>query len=488
MKFISININKGIIMSSENNLKLQVNYNMIRTVEEEVIKVLQKEDYTLNTVNIYGENLLHVSAANGCLEIVKEILRNPDASQIIDRKNKFGWTPLMLAIRNRNIKTVKYLLEKHANVNESTYLGMSIIGLAAAINKDMFEILYEACPAALLKSIDDDITPLCIAAMKNDKNLFFRLIELGFDVSKNNNYTDIMIKQSIVPEIRRFGKQHLDVEDYWNDSSDNIPQESESYEIKFDTSALSDINIPMFKFDTVKSNADDGKNNLTKVAKRLLEPCMLDVPTNESLATEHSLISPTLTHLNTLNEILPAPPNIYFTKSGSIHEENVNTASNIEIEGGLLIKKVNVHEIKNNSTQSSLQRLQSVRPSDIIIQNPEEDLDTTLGYVPDFSPLRSPNIPPDMNDENVFGEDTPTPPHYRTPPRGIRLNSQETKMCALLKHYGLGQHVPIFLQEEIDIDLFVTLTNEDLIEIGIKNEEDREAILNAINDYNKLMV
>ncbi|XP_060831073.1 ankyrin repeat and SAM domain-containing protein 6-like [Bombus pascuorum] len=86
-----------------------------------------------------------------------------------------------------------------------------------------------------------------------------------------------------------------------------------------------------------------------------------------------------------------------------------------------------------------------------------------------------------MNDENVFGENRPTSPRYRTPPRGIILNSEETIMCVLLKHYGLGQCVPIFLQQEVDIDLFMTLTNEDLIEIGIKNEADRKAILEVIN-------
>lgn len=63
---------------------------------------------------------------------------------------------------------------------------MSIFGLAAAINKDMFDIVYEASPSALLNTLNDDITPLCIAAMKNDKNLFFKLIELGFDVSKSS--------------------------------------------------------------------------------------------------------------------------------------------------------------------------------------------------------------------------------------------------------------------------------------------------------------
>lgn len=63
---------------------------------------------------------------------------------------------------------------------------MSVLGLAAAVNKDMFEIVYKKCPSALLNTINDDITPLCVAALRNDKNLFFRLIELGFDVSKSS--------------------------------------------------------------------------------------------------------------------------------------------------------------------------------------------------------------------------------------------------------------------------------------------------------------
>lgn len=41
--------------------------------------------------------------------------------------------------------------------------------------------------------------------------------------------------------------------------------------------------------------------------------------------------------------------------------------------------------------------------------------------------------------------------------------------------------MPIFLEQEVDIDLFMTLTNEDLIEIGIKNEADRKAIIKVIN-------
>lgn len=79
--------------------------------------------YNLNTVNNYDENLLHISAANGCYEIAKKILDRQKSCRIINRKNKFGWTPLMQAIRNGDVDTVKLLLDKNSSVNESTYLG-----------------------------------------------------------------------------------------------------------------------------------------------------------------------------------------------------------------------------------------------------------------------------------------------------------------------------------------------------------------------------
>ncbi|CAK9830629.1 Ankyrin repeat and SAM domain-containing protein 6 [Anthophora retusa] len=485
---------------------------MKKIVEKEVIKALQKEEYTLNMVNRYGENLLHISAANGCLNIMKEILRKQDCYKIIDRKNKFGWTPLMLAIRNRNIKTVKYLLEKNANVNESTYLGMSVFGLAVAINKDMFETVYEACPSALLNSVNDDISPLCIAAMKNDKDLFFRLMELGFNVHKRNEYTSIMMKQSSIPEIKKLTK-HLDVENYWNDTSGNIAVENASrrkhhlpflklneseenrftekmhnvqnkhdniYENSNNNSNMSCLNVPIrrnFTFGSPETNADKCNNNIIN-SNKCLKPCTSNLMTNKLESAQCNLISPTLSF--TLDEILPISPNIigFDTVSDTENKQLIQNQSEM----------VTVYPKDKNLTEQPLQRLQYIRPQDLNIKNAVEDLNATLEYVPEFSPLRSPNVPPDINDENVFGENTPTPPRYRTPPRGMVLNSEEAKMFILLKHYGLSQHVPIFLEQEVDIDLFITLTDEDLIQIGIKNEADRKAILCALIDYKKTIM
>ncbi|XP_031842070.1 uncharacterized protein LOC116431160 isoform X2 [Nomia melanderi] len=429
----------------------------------------------------------------------------------------------MLAIRNRDIKTVKFLLQNNADVNKSTYLGMSVLGLAAAIDANMFQTVYEACPSALLNSMHDDITPLCIAAMKNDKELFFKLLDLGFEISKINEYTHITMKLSTVPEIRNLAEKS-DVEDYWSDISDNISTEVtlEKKELlhsfksikenqkKYDMQTLQNIQnecnkkdkndnivpfLSSFKNPTIVFHPSEEKNDGSN--KNIIEnsnQCIKRRPSTLNLVVDHinpiqsSIISPVLTC--TL-DIPPASPNIYFTQNNYDNEVNTDVINNVKNESLIQDKnKTPTEYLECNEClqEPHLQRLQSIRPPDLNIQNDQEDLDATLTFTPKFSPIRSPHVPADLNDENVFGEDTPTPPHYRTPPRGMILNSEETKMCILLQHHGLHQHIPIFLEQEVDIDLFMTLTDQDLMEIGIKDDSDRKVILNVINECFKSMM
>ena len=123
----------------------------------------------------------------------------------------------------------------------------------------MFEIVYEACPSALEYAKRDSVGPLCVAAMKNDKELFFRLVELGLKVSEagiyiffflinfsfflflyfvidlhidllrkwyecmhSDEYTHIMMRQSREPDIAKLAKQHVEIDDYWEKSSYSI--------------------------------------------------------------------------------------------------------------------------------------------------------------------------------------------------------------------------------------------------------------------------
>lgn len=485
-----------------------------KAIESRVIKLLRTQEYTLNAVNNYGENLLHISAAYGCCNIIKELLKKKENHQIINRKNNFGWTPLMQAIRNRNIDTVKLLLEQKSNVNDSTYLGMSIIGIASAINKEMLQLIYEICPSTLKNAENDDITPLCIAALKNDKDMFFSLIDMGLDVSKANEYTHIMMKLSTIPEISNLAKHYYEIEDYWNDESDDIERENESSNdiSECDNIFISDCknkspyiskplhdsnnnnentltNFPPIYIDISHANTNN-QFNLTETIesahkKKDLQSNFdfLSINTSEE---ESNLISPTFLEISC--EKCPTSPNIYFvqTCNTNLATINENDEEEIEMKYNKIIESCKLKNDSMHSPNVILKRLRSIRPADLDLTSVQNDHNTTLEIVLDYSPTSSPNVPAYINDENVSGDKTPTPPRYKTPPRGMILNSQQTKMIIFLKRYGLSHHMSIFLKEEIDMDLMQMLNDNDLQEIGIKEAAERTAILTAIKMYQNI--
>lgn len=50
----------------------------------------------------------------------------------------------------------------------------------------MFDLLYNNHPLALEYAAYDDINPLCVALLKNDEELFFKLIDYGLNVTKSS--------------------------------------------------------------------------------------------------------------------------------------------------------------------------------------------------------------------------------------------------------------------------------------------------------------
>lgn len=111
-----------------------------------------------------------------------------------------------------------------------------------------------------------------------------------------------MMKQSTIPEIKNFAKD-LDIEEYWNNNSDNIFIEDET--------------------DVIASNTD---YNIDKNLQNLLKLPPLNL-TNHLETDQCALISPTLTC--TFNEKLSTSPNIYFIQNKYIDEINVNTMHNV---------------------------------------------------------------------------------------------------------------------------------------------------------------
>lgn len=143
-----------------------------------------------------------------------------------------------------------------------------------------------------------------------------------------------MMKQSTIPEIKNFAKD-LDIEEYWNNNSDNIFVEDGT--------------------DIAASNTNYCINNIDKNLQNLLKLPPLNL-TNHLETDQCALISPTLTC--TFNEILPTSPNIYFTQNKYIDEIKVNTMHNIVDNQIISNKNETVSTCLKNKTinELSLQR------------------------------------------------------------------------------------------------------------------------------------
>ncbi|XP_012256880.2 protein phosphatase 1 regulatory subunit 12B-like isoform X2 [Athalia rosae] len=458
----------------------------------EVRDLLQKKEFSLNAVNNYGDSLLHVSAAKGYTESVKTILeQNKNCN--IDRKNKFGWTALMQAIRGNSPQTVKVLIEHGADVTHRTYLGTSALTIAASISQEMFEIIHKTCPIALKNSVHDDISPLCIAAMKNDKELFFKLINFGLDLKDESVYTHLAMQQSIIPEIQILAQPELNVHDYWSDESDNI-KICEKRQCKYENLKNSPSQMVMQNEKTrvamptihVHSPIEVNKESRSVLRKdektKLQNPNVLHV--EESAPKNNSCISPNLIY-NSESWMAKSPnlcysPNYIFPSSPMtqkfiyLKQQNRNNV--------FVFDKI---EDPLPGSPSLITRSENIHLIDPKFYDQSSYYNTTLTFEPEFSPPRSPHLPPDFQEEDVCGENTPTPPHYKTPPRGMVLNSEQAKLVIILKQFDLAHLISTFLAQEVDMTLFLTLTDQDLREIGIANEHDRELLLEVIDAYRK---
>lgn len=62
--------------------------------------------------------------------------------------------------------------------------------------------------------------------------------------------------------------------------------------------------------------------------------------------------------------------------------------------------------------------------------------------------------------------------------------TDEDELTGILKKLSLEKYQPIFEEQEVDMEAFLTLTDGDLQELGIKTDGSRQQILAAISELN----
>ncbi len=132
-----------------------------------------------------GWNALHYAVFNDNFKLAKKLIEKNHLN--IDSKSKAGISPLHIAVKNRDLKMVKFLLKEGADIDIQDNNGLT--PLHYAIGQRRFKIvkylvLHDA--DVNIKNIYG-ISPLHQAAYSGDLDIVEFLLQAGADVYSKNN-------------------------------------------------------------------------------------------------------------------------------------------------------------------------------------------------------------------------------------------------------------------------------------------------------------
>ena len=59
-------------------------------------------------------------------------------------------------------------------------------------------------------------------------------------------------------------------------------------------------------------------------------------------------------------------------------------------------------------------------------------------------------------------------------------NNKKISVLNILKKLHLEEHYPLFVSNEVDVSALKEMTDDDLLELGIRNKNERKAILKGV--------
>lgn len=134
-----------------------------------------------------GKTLLHIAASQGCTDIITYILNScGDISDIINKCDQKGFSPVLYATISEDMDALKYLISKGGNVNLADCDNAACIHFAAGDGSvERMKVLVEA--GANVEASSHAGTPLHWAAGKGNVEAVKYLISLKVDVNHTND-------------------------------------------------------------------------------------------------------------------------------------------------------------------------------------------------------------------------------------------------------------------------------------------------------------
>ncbi len=150
---------------------------------------------------------IHIAAYKGNLDLLKALIEND--LKLLDERDAFGQTPLLLAAEKGHTDSVDYLISKSADLNAVNSEGKTALYLATVGNYSaMVKLLLKAGAMATVFVSDHKLQPIHVAAQKGNSDLVEIFIEHNPDLLEEKD----VFQQT--PLLLASAKGHTKIVDY----------------------------------------------------------------------------------------------------------------------------------------------------------------------------------------------------------------------------------------------------------------------------------
>ena len=201
---IQILLNNGLDVNSTDNLNRTPLIISCERNDATIVKMLLEYKPNINVMslsketNLFDKSALHIACENGCYEIVKLLIDNGAAVDLLNSKSE---TPLHFAAKSFNSEIVQILLEHHVSINAITRDLKTPLHYACEIfpfegdldqNLNFYKILIDNGANLLLRDFKGN-SPLIYLVDRNTEVIFKKqeiisyFINKGSDINSANN-------------------------------------------------------------------------------------------------------------------------------------------------------------------------------------------------------------------------------------------------------------------------------------------------------------
>uniref|UniRef100_A0AAY4AF48 NAD(+) ADP-ribosyltransferase n=1 Tax=Denticeps clupeoides TaxID=299321 RepID=A0AAY4AF48_9TELE len=400
--------------------------------------ILEEDASQVNIANADGASPLMIAAVSGQLEVVQLLV---EKSADVDKQDSVhGWTALMQATYHGNKEVVKFLLSQKADVNLRSKNGHTAFDLVMLLNDpdtELVRLLASVCMQVDKEKIKQrGKPPLTRSKSRNSLNMPFPPDDRGGLKSWWNRMSNRFRRLKLTNTLRH------------GLSTNRLAPFSDESEASLDAT---------MKADHVK-NSSTGPNGTVAPPAGLGSIGRTSEKDDLLITTMVSFRFPSISK----------GPSSSPSNSGNYNSPHSSGGSNGV--AGVNRHAADLHNRSGGSgadsvlSQIAAQRKRAAGLLDAKAQTPETPSPTPLPVLPALPDISLPDIHSTSN--LVVNE----------------IHSR--RLSGILKKLSLEKYQPIFEEQEVDMEAFLTLTDGDLKELGIETDGPRQQILAAISELN----